>query len=175
MSFFFQPPVFGNMSPYVASAPLQINFLFHAIRTHFRAVQEASQPRLQMKIIFYGHSRPGFLPGFWCCETGILFDSPPDRQMLLAMLTTWAQQVGLSTPIYAGQATMYIAESAEADLTITPGQGVSPPANLHKTISLTSNPPPPIFRRDIEDIRNGRHAAFLVVNMDSQANFVPAP
>lgn len=172
MSYNFQAPIFNAAQPvagsYMPGMPVQVNFLFHASRTHFRTVQEASQPRLQIKVIFYGHSRPGFLPGFWSCETSVLFDNAPDRQTLLSILANWASQVGLPTPVYAGQATMYIAESPEAGLTITSVAGALPPMNLQRTISLTENPPPPIFRRDIENIRTGRHAAFLVVNMDNR-------
>lgn len=176
MSYNFQPPVFNATQPvtglYVTGVPVQVNFLFHSSRNHFRTAQDASQPKLQIKVIFYGHSRPGFLPGFWSCETSVLFENAPDRQTLLSILTNWASQVGLATPIYAGQATMYIAESAEAGLTITPVVGVLPPTNLQKTIPLTANPPPPIFRRDIENIRTGRHAAFLVVNMDTRGTYI---
>ena len=102
-----------------------------------------------------------------------MFDNTPDRQVVLATLSNWASQANLPTPIYAGQAKIYVAEGPESEITITPGLGALPPRNLYKTIDLAANPPPPIFKRDIDDIRTGRRAAFMVVCMDHQADYAP--
>ncbi|KAJ4127234.1 hypothetical protein NW768_008862 [Fusarium equiseti] len=171
MSFYFQPPIFGNYL--LPAAPVTIpsrgSLVVLLPRTTYTPLYWQPAPviatapqyiltsNIRIKIIFH---RAGTV----LASNDAHYNYTPTRETVLANLAWWSKQHNLGDRIYSGQCTLYTTRSQYSTLSILPEVGLITPVDNVRRLSFADQLTANEFQLIMFQISTNSYGAFLLVD-----------
>ena len=170
MSFYFQPPIFGDYLLPAAPATIPSSLVVLLPRTTYTPLYWQPAPvitpvpqyiltsHIKIKIIFH---RAGIV----LASNDAYYNYTPTRETVLANLAWWSKQHNLGDRVYSGQCTLYTTRSQYSNLSILPDVGPITPADNVRKVSFADQLTANDFQSIMYQISANSYGAFILVDV----------
>lgn len=170
MSFYFQPPIFGNYLLPAAPGTTPSSLVVLLPRTTYTPLYWQPAPvtipvpqyiltsNIRIKIIFH---RAGTV----LASNDAHYNYTPTRETVLANLSWWSKQHNLGDRVYSGQCTLYTTRSQYSNLSILPDVGPITPADNVRKVSFADQLTANDFQSIMYQISANSYGAFILVDV----------
>ncbi|KAH7173692.1 uncharacterized protein B0J16DRAFT_350698 [Fusarium flagelliforme] len=170
MSFYFQPPIFGNYLLPVAPGTIPSSLVVLLPRTTYTSLYWQPAPvtipvpqyiltsNIKIKIIFH---RAGTV----LASNDAHYNYTPTRETVLANLAWWSKQHNLGDRVYSGQCTLYTTRSQYSNLSILPDVGPITPADNVRKVSFADQLTANDFQSIMYQISANSYGAFILIDL----------
>jgi hypothetical protein len=170
MSFYFQPPIFGNYLLPVAPRGIPSTLVVSLPYTTYTPLYWQPTPvitptpqyvftsNIRIKVIFH---RAGTV----LASNDAHYNYTPTRETVLANLSWWSKQHNLGDRVYSGQCTLYTTRSQYSKLEILPEAGPITPADNVRKVSFADQLTANDFQSIMFQIAANSYGAFILVDV----------